>query len=138
MASSQVVLGLDIRRPAGPVIDFAFAAAAHRTTRLCVIHGWSPSGRDADDNTPDTGERDARRELKELLRPWREKFPGVEVTEQAVVGKAAAHLVDASGGAALLVVGRRSRHSHLGGHIGAVTHTVMHHSHAPVAVVPHG
>lgn len=73
----------------------------------------------------------------EVLRPWREKFPGVDVNEQAVVGSAGSHLIDASRDAALVVVGRRNRRTPVGAHIGPVTQAVLHHATAPVAVVPH-
>ena len=46
-------------------------------------------------------------------------------------------LVAASREASLVVVGRRVRRNPLGAHIGPVTHAVLHHSTAPVAVVPH-
>ncbi|MFD5929037.1 universal stress protein, partial [Streptomyces griseoaurantiacus] len=36
-----------------------------------------------------------------------------------------------------VVVGRRVRRTLFGVHIGAVTHAVMHHATAPVAVVAH-
>ncbi len=76
--------------------------------------------------------------LTEVLRPWRQKFPAIEVTEESRYGSPANHLVDASRTASLVVVGRRVRRSPLGAHIGSVTHAVLHHSTAPVAVVSHG
>ncbi|MFF1323610.1 universal stress protein [Streptomyces chartreusis] len=45
--------------------------------------------------------------------------------------------MDASRDAALVVVGRRSRRAQIGGHVGPVTHALLHHAAAPVAVVPH-
>lgn len=45
--------------------------------------------------------------LTDGLRPWREKFPGVEVMEKSVTGGAAQQLVEAASGAGLLVIGRR-------------------------------
>lgn len=75
--------------------------------------------------------------MSEVLRPWRQKFPTVDVVEDSLSGKAANHLVDASAEASLVVVGRRIRRSPLGAHIGPVTHAVLHHATAPVAVVPH-
>ncbi|MFE2675411.1 universal stress protein, partial [Streptomyces hygroscopicus] len=74
----------------------------------------------------------------DVLSPWRAKFPGVEVSEQAVVGSPAGHLVDASAGAALMVVGRFTHGPRPGPRIGPVTHAVLHHSAAPVAVIAHG
>lgn len=57
---------------------------------------------------------------------------------QAVIGGAAPpHMVDASREAGLVVVGRRNRSASVGAHIGPVTQAVLHHSTAPVAVIPH-
>ncbi|MFJ9566187.1 universal stress protein [Streptomyces fuscichromogenes] len=143
-AFRPVVLGLDIESPDDDLIAFAAAAAARRGTSLRVVHGWNPPYYyDAYGVAADLGLRQelARQEstaLSEVLRPWREKFPAVEITEEFHYGTPGNHLVDASGEACLVVVGRRTRRSSLGSHIGSVTHTVLHHATAPVAVVPHG
>lgn len=47
------------------------------------------------------------------------------------------HLVPASRDASLVVVGRKKNHAWVGDHIGPVTHAVLQHASAPVAVVPH-
>ncbi|MGW9029561.1 universal stress protein [Streptomyces sp. NPDC055722] len=139
-----VVLGLDIESPDDDLIAFAFAAAARRGTSLRVVHGWNPPYYyDTYGVATDLGLREelARQEstaLTEALRPWREKFPAVEVIEQSHYGTPGNRLVDASREACLVVVGRRARRGPLGTHIGSVTHAVLHHSTAPVAVVPHG
>ncbi|MGW2641806.1 universal stress protein, partial [Streptomyces sp. NPDC001348] len=75
--------------------------------------------------------------LSEVLRPWRQKYPDVEVVEQSHYGSPSLLLVDASHEASLVVVGRRIRRASTGAHIGTVTHAVLHHSTAPVAVVAH-
>lgn len=54
-----------------------------------------------------------------------------------MIGRPGSHLADASREASLLVVGRRTRRSPVGFHIGPVIHAVLHHAAAPVAVVPH-
>jgi nucleotide-binding universal stress UspA family protein len=72
-----------------------------------------------------------------VLKPWQVKFPDVDVTEVCRWGSPAHHLVDASREASLVVVGRRIRRSPVGTHIGPVTHAVLHHSAAPVAVIAH-
>ncbi|MFF1723293.1 universal stress protein [Streptomyces sviceus] len=137
-----VVLGLDIESPDEELIAFAFAAAARRSTSLRVVHAWNPPPYYAYGLSVDLelhGEL-ARREattLAEVLRPWHKKFPDVEVTEESSYGSPGNHLVDASREASLVVVGRRIRRAALGAHIGPVTHAVLHHSTAPVAVVPH-
>ncbi|WP_329267857.1 universal stress protein [Streptomyces sp. NBC_01451] len=138
----DVVLGLDHEYPDDGVIAFAFEAAARRAARLRVVHGWSLPSYFADGPGADqglTGELDRKEEstVEAVLAPWREKFPGVEVVGQTAVGSAAGHLVDASADASLVVVGRRIRHAPVGARIGPVTHAVLHHATAPVAVVPH-
>ncbi|MFJ6838647.1 universal stress protein [Streptomyces sp. NPDC091209] len=139
---ADVVLGLDLENQDDSVIAFAFRAAARGATGLRVVNGWSLppyygySG--AFDAEVDAELRaEAQRHLTEVLSPWREKFPGVQVREQAVIGGAGPHLVEASRDAALVVVGRRNRQSPVGAHIGPVTQAVLHHSAAPVAVIPH-
>ncbi|GAA2324666.1 universal stress protein [Streptomyces cuspidosporus] len=138
-AHSEVVLGVDLGRPADQLLDFAFDAAARRAATLRVIHGWSPPPVSGHPLLWSTG-ASARvaRELAEVLHPWRAKYPCVEVSEQAVVGSPAEHLVDASDHAALMVVGRFTDGPRPGPRIGPVTHAVLHRSAAPVAVVAHG
>ncbi|QFQ98098.1 universal stress protein [Streptomyces phaeolivaceus] len=137
-----VVLGLDIESPNEELIEFAFAAAARRKTSLRVVHGWNPPPYYAYGLAADLELHGAlaRREtvaLTEFLHPWREKHPDVEVTEESHYGTPGNHLVDASREASLVVVGRRIRRNPFGTHIGPVAHAVLHHSAAPVAVVPH-
>jgi nucleotide-binding universal stress UspA family protein len=137
-----VVLGLDIESPDDDLIEFAFAAAARRNTSLRVVHGWNPPAYYAYGLATDLELHGAlaRREttaLTEFLHPWREKHPDVEVTEECHYGTPGNHLVDAAREASLVVVGRRIRRNPFGAHIGPVTHAVLHHSTAPVAVVPH-
>ncbi|MFF4351225.1 universal stress protein [Streptomyces sp. NPDC001530] len=137
-----VVLGLDIEGPDDSLVAFAFDAAARRATSLRVVHGWNPPpyyayGLSTDLELRRGLSRQQAGALTEILRPWRQKFPAVEVVEEPRAGRAANHLVDASREASLVVVGRRIRRSPIGAHIGPVTHAVLHHAAAPVAVVPH-
>ncbi|MFD0441721.1 universal stress protein [Streptomyces indonesiensis] len=105
---------------------------------LRVIHGWSPSPASGYPVPSGTGQlAQVASEPADVLRPWRAKFPGVEVSEQAVVGSPAGHLVDASAHAALVVVGRFTHGPRPGPRIGPVTHSVPHHSTAPVAMTAH-
>ncbi|MFF1284530.1 universal stress protein [Streptomyces sp. NPDC058299] len=135
-----VVMGIDIESPDDGLIGFAFAAAARRGTSLRVVHSWNPPAHYAYGPSADLEQHGAlaRRgptALAGVLRPWTEKFPETEVTEECHYGSPGSHLVDASHRASLVVVGR---HGPLGAHIGSVTHAVLHHSTAPVAVVSHG
>jgi nucleotide-binding universal stress UspA family protein len=135
-AGGDVVVGVDLDGPDDAVLAFAFEAAARRGTALRVVHGRGPADEPADGaGLAQTDSVTAP--LGDVLRPWQEKFPGVPVTAQAVIGQAGAHLVDASRDAALLVVGRTVRQGALGTYIGPVTDAVLRHAMSPVAVIPH-
>ncbi|OCC11058.1 universal stress protein [Streptomyces sp. PTY087I2] len=136
----RIVLGVDLDHPSDALLSFAFGQADRGNAALQVVHSWSlpPSYGYAAILDPGLGSglgQRAAEGLTELLRPWRAEFPRVEVTEKAVMGPAADELVRASRGAGLVVVGRRGSRA-LGFHIGHVAHAVIHHSAAPVAVVP--
>ncbi|MFI7296570.1 universal stress protein [Streptomyces sp. NPDC050121] len=141
-AYRDVVVGLDLDSPADAVVEFAFESARRRAAGLRVVHGWNPAAVYGYGAALDAGlgadlAEEARKGLSDALRPWRDKFPGVEVREQSVIGGAGRHLVHASRDAALVVVGRKRRQAPVGGRIGPVTHAVLQHASAPVAVVPH-
>ncbi|MEU6610073.1 universal stress protein [Streptomyces shenzhenensis] len=137
-----VVLGLDTDHADDAVLAFAFEEAGRRGTALKVVHGWNLPpyygyGLPADPGLDaELGRQDAA-ELAKVLRPWRRKYPDVEVVEESRLGSPALHVVDASREASLVVVGRRIRRSPIGAHIGPVTHAVLHHATAPVAIVAH-
>ncbi|WP_371667253.1 universal stress protein [Streptomyces sp. NBC_00289] len=138
----EVVLGLDLESPGDAAVEFAFEAARRRAAGLRVVHGWDPPAVYGYGAVMDSGldaelAEETRRGLRDVLRPWKDKFPGVAVREQAVVGSAGRHLVQASRDASLVVVGRRRRQAVVGGRIGPVTHAVLQHAVAPVAMVPH-
>jgi nucleotide-binding universal stress UspA family protein len=142
-AFRPVILGLDIHHPDDTLIEFAFDAAKRRATSLHVVHGWFPPPYYAYGIPANPALREAlalseAQALSEALRPWRHKFPDVEVAEESRYGSAAVLIADASRAASLVVVGRRIRRGPVGAHIGHVTHAVLHHSAAPVAVVAHG
>ncbi|GGR96531.1 stress-inducible protein [Streptomyces humidus] len=138
-----VVLGLDVEHPDGTLLEFAFDAARRRATPLRIVHGWNPPpyyayGTPANPALYEALALADAEALTEAVRPWRQKYPDVEVVEESRNGSPAVHLVDAAREASLVVVGRRIRRSPFGAHIGHVTHAVLHHSAVPVAVVPHG
>jgi nucleotide-binding universal stress UspA family protein len=139
--SGGIVLGLDIYHPCDPLIAFAFGEAARSRETLCVLHSWALPASYRYAALTDPGidlelGRHASEGLAELLRPWRPRFPGVQVTEKAVAGVAADELLHAARGAHLVIVGRQRHRPPLGPHLGHVAHAVIHHNAAPVAVVP--
>lgn len=124
------------------MLAFAFEEAARRGTSLRAVHGWnlppySAYGLPADPELNAELGRQEAAALTEVLRPWRQKYPDVEVVEESRSGSPAERVIDASRDASLVVVGRRIRHGPIGVHIGSVTHAVLHHATAPVAVVAH-
>jgi nucleotide-binding universal stress UspA family protein len=139
-----VVLGLSTEdHPDPSLVEFAFEAAERRAATLRIVHGWNPPpyyayGLAADLDFHGELSRQEANALGDIVRPWRQKYPSVEVVEECRYGPAANHLVAASHEASLVVVGRRIRRSAVGAHIGPVTHAVLHHSAVPVAVVAHG
>ncbi|MER5202738.1 universal stress protein [Streptomyces sp. NPDC002825] len=141
--AGEVVVGLDVSAPGDEVLGFGFAEADRYGCDLRVLHTWAlPAlyGPDLGATVPLlTSElaQDARRALDEALAPWTQKYPGVRVVRECHQGWPARDLAEASRDARLVVVGRRNRRARIGTHIGAVTHAVVHHSLAPVAVVPH-
>ncbi|KUM84335.1 MULTISPECIES: universal stress protein [Streptomyces] len=137
-----VVLGLDTDDPDDSMIEFAFEEAARRETALRAVSAWNLPpyyvyGLSLDPQYHDEIARQKAAALSEVLHPWRQKYPSVELVEVCRSDSPGRQLIDASREASLVVVGRRARRRSFGAHIGPVTHAVLHHSAVPVAVLPH-
>jgi nucleotide-binding universal stress UspA family protein len=120
-------------------LTFAFEEAALRNASLMAIHAW---------HTPQTGvsragppspvpgwralEAEAARQLAGVLDNWREKYPGVAVSQDVMHGHPGRALVGLSARADLVVLGR---HPGMPGP-GSVRHAVLNHAHGPIAIVP--
>ncbi|WP_137991116.1 universal stress protein [Streptomyces vilmorinianum] len=137
-----VVVGVDVEQPGDAVLGFAFEEAARHGSAVRALHaqqlplylGLGPLVT-SDPRLTVAGE--IERTLAAMLEPWRAKYPEVEATSRLIVGSAGQELVREAAAADLVVVGRRTRRSSLGPHLGHVAHAVLHHSRAPVAVVAH-
>ncbi|MFE5484048.1 universal stress protein [Streptomyces sp. NPDC056527] len=128
----KVVLGLDVTEVNDELLEFAFDFAGRKDVPLEIVHTWHASftpRHKAAENA------DMASALSHAVRPFRDRFPAVEVSEISAPGRAAEHLVEAAHDAGLVVVGRRRAAK--GSHIGSVTHALIHHASCPVAVVPH-
>ncbi|MCB5163857.1 universal stress protein [Streptomyces bambusae] len=137
-----VVLGVDLHSDCERLLGFACEEADRHACPLVVVHGWSPPPILSYAPALDPGVQaemghGLETTLRELLAPWRQKYPQLTVDARTAIGQPAIQILDAASDAALVVVGRRIRHSGVGTHIGAITHAVMHHADAPVAVVAH-
>ncbi|GAA3771375.1 universal stress protein [Streptomyces coacervatus] len=142
--AGQVVVGFDAHRPVGEVADFAFAAAEARGAPLQAVQAWALPAEAVSPRTLFvTGEDRATWEdqevlrLSDALRGWHDKYPQVTARSEVVLLHPAEALLNASGGADLLVVGRRTDPRAAEGRLGPVAHAVLHHCRCPVAVVPH-
>ncbi|MZF86000.1 universal stress protein [Streptomyces sp. SID5643] len=139
---SRVVVALKLRDSSESLLDFAFHTAAARGVPLLAVHGRSvplharvPWGVDHD--VTEEMRRDAQKHLSKALRPWREKYPQVDVADSIFLASPAKAVVQAAEAAVLLVVGRRQHRPGLAPHLGPVTQAAIHHGRCPVAVVPH-
>ncbi|MFD0274192.1 universal stress protein [Kitasatospora sp. NPDC127111] len=142
-SAGEVVLGLDLDHRCDAVVHFAFESAALRAVPLRVVHAWQPPmGSDLAPALTASINRELSTEAMQLftdvLTPWREKYPDVEVVASLLRGSTAATLVEAASRPDLLVVGRRSRAGVLGPHLGPVAQAAVHHVQSPLAVVPYG
>ncbi|WP_432193139.1 universal stress protein [Streptomyces sp. bgisy027] len=141
--AARVVAAVKLHGSSDDVLDFAFHSAAARGVPLLAVHGRSvplharvPWG--VDHGVTEEMTKDAQKELSKALRPWREKYPQVEVSDSVHLAGPAKAVVRAAEGAALLVVGRRAHRHGLAPHLGPVAQAAIHHGSCPVAVVPHG
>ncbi|MEV5607574.1 universal stress protein [Streptomyces sp. NPDC052225] len=131
---AEVVVGLSrLDRSAGRLLEFAFAEADARTAALRVVHVPAPA-----QPRHETGDglTAAEKALIDLLAPWQDSHPQVPVALTVELGHGAGVLLRATRDAGLVVVGRRLHRPALGPRIGSVTHAMLHHAAAPVAVVP--
>lgn len=128
----KVVLGLDVTDVKDELMEFAFDFARRHGVLLEIVHTWHDPFTQHHKAAEDA---DMASALSHAVRPYRDRFPAVEVSEVSAPGRAAEHLVEAVSDARLVVVGRRR--AVRGSHIGSVTHALIHHASCPVAVVPH-
>lgn len=138
----DVVVGVDIGRPCDALLAFAFDEASRRGCTLHALHSWMlpPLAGSGSAYNPEVNAQIAQRMrtgLDDVLKPWRDRYPGVSLDAQVMVGHASEQLLETGSEAGLVVVGRRLRRSSIGTHIGPITHAILHHSTAPVAVIAH-
>lgn len=138
-AYGQVVVGVRELDDSAAALAFAFEEAALREAHLLVVHAWFwllPAIGSARADPPILDPRqvssDALVRLHQLLAPWREKYPDVEVGEQIVHARPGHALAAASASADLVVLGSHGDHRPSG----PVIHALLSHAHCPVCIVP--
>ncbi|MFC8348388.1 universal stress protein [Streptomyces sp. NPDC057280] len=126
-----VTLGIDARDPVGPAVDLAFEAARLRGARVHAVHAWAfPAQRSPfpvleEDRA--TWEDQEVQTLTDALRPWRGKYPHVDVLEDVLLFPPAEALAHTARNSDLVVTGR---------HSGGTALALLEHARCPVAVVP--
>ncbi|GHH89749.1 universal stress protein [Streptomyces capitiformicae] len=139
-----VLVAVDDSPQARAAIAFAFDEAALRGTDLIALHAWT-TWSDHSDARPanlvdligdvERLQAEEERMLTDALSGHREDHPDVTVHERVVRGRTRHTLIEASGGAQLMVIGARGRGGFAGLLLGSVSHAVLHHAHCPVTVV---
>ncbi|MFB7451921.1 MULTISPECIES: universal stress protein [unclassified Streptomyces] len=144
--SGHVLVGqLGSPEDSAAALGFAFETAAARGAAVRAVRAWSlpslyaysPGSMRLADEAGGLVPYEEKA-LREALAPWRERYPDVPVAEHVELGSAGEVLLSASGGAQLLVVGRRAKRGALGSRIGSVAHAALHLAPCPVAVIPQG
>ncbi|MEV0371254.1 universal stress protein [Streptomyces sp. NPDC050636] len=139
----DVVVGVALKDPCEALMAYAFETAARRGVTLRAVHGRHlPAhaynrGGGVEPYIAEIAAKDARMELAEVLRPWRERFPKVPVDDRVEMESPAHALLTGAAGGGLLAVGRRHKLHVLAPRIGHVVQAAVHHAPCPVAVVPH-
>ncbi|MER7134123.1 universal stress protein [Streptosporangium saharense] len=135
----EILVGFDGSPESEAALEYAFEEAARRGARLRALHGWqlpvmavgSVAYTPLIEDISGTEERLAT----EILAPWRERYPGVEVRQAVLFEHPVLALNEASATADLVVVGSRGLGGFGSAVLGSVSHGVLHHAACPVAVV---
>ncbi|NUU23510.1 MAG: universal stress protein [Streptomycetaceae bacterium] len=131
-------------------VEAALAEAARRRWSVYAVHAWSfpdvpafgaaTTGSapyaDAVRECQQYGESIVANTVATARDQHKELVHDVEVVQDAVNGRRTQVLVDGTRAAALVVIATHRRHGHLGRHLGPVTNALLHHSHAPVLLIP--
>ncbi|EST38704.1 hypothetical protein N566_05985 [Streptomycetaceae bacterium MP113-05] len=140
----RVVVALGLDHAYENLLRFAFDTAQANGLPLHAVHAiklpshvYVPGG-PVVPHIAAQHRREVEEEVREMVRPWAERYPDVELRAALRLEGTAEAVVHEAEGSDLLVVGRCRRHrTGLGPRIGPVAHAAVHHAACPVAVVPH-
>jgi nucleotide-binding universal stress UspA family protein len=138
-AHRRVSVGVGDLEHSASALEFALEEAALRHASVVVVHAWhtpqldiSRAGHAPSEPAAYVFQTEVARELEGMLDNWREKYPGVSVSQDVVHGHPGRALAGLSARADLVVLGRHAAHHGPG----AVIHAVLNHAHGPVVTVP--
>jgi len=139
--TGPVVVGVDGSHTSDAAVDFAFQAAARRSTNLVAVHVWDdvfvPGSHRLQKHVFDSAhiEQEERALLAERIARWACKYPDVSVQQELAQGRAVTTLLEYAQRAQLLVVGSHGRGGFAGMLLGSTSHSLIIHSSCPVIVV---
>ncbi len=141
---SGIVVGIDGSHHASRALDWAMAEAGVRKTDLTVMAvNPVPQGYWTKEPVRQPGDQERVEEIRRSVQEAVDKAAAAlgdqqprSVSVVAISGFPARMLIDASGDAALIVVGSRGGGGFGALFLGSVSSQVVHHSKCPVVVVP--
>lgn len=140
----RVVLGVDGDEDGTEAVHYAFSFASSHGAEVVAAHAWSPpvvptplvTGM-PELHLEEFGEY-AETLLDAALAPARKQYPDVPVRDVLMQAHPVQVLLELAADADLVVVGARGRGGFAGLLLGSVSHSLVHNSPCPVAVVrPH-
>ncbi|TDE19861.1 universal stress protein [Actinomadura sp. 6K520] len=131
-----VVVGVDGSAASLEAVALAFTEADLRGAELVAVAAWPAEVETGPAPLLDAGSlrEFAAERLDRLVAPLRDKYPGVRVRTEVVPGRPREVLLAAAAEARLVVVGSRGHGGFRGLLLGSVSHALLHHADAPVAV----
>ena len=140
-SNGEIVVGVDGSEHSYRALEWALGEARTRGVGVLLVHAFELSGFATEElfATPellDLHRGIAEQLLDRVVHRARYLAPDVRVTAELHYGPAAAALVEAAHGAAILVVGSRGRGGFVGGLLGSVSSSCVHHATCPIVVVP--
>lgn len=134
-----VVVGVD-EHGAAEALELAFVEARNRGASVVAVHAWHYPESSGVGNmlplvyAPDEFAREQTSVLHEAVRPFRERFPAVPVTEVPTESSATRALLEAAADARMLVLGSRERGPIKGLLLGSVGQWAVRHAPCPVLI----
>lgn len=140
--ATKVVVGLDGSELSQAALTWAFDYASRHQLTLHAVHAWTlpsfdllaaPAGPAPVD--VDAIAEEERRSTAESLAGFASRYPDVTIEETVIKQSPAKALLEASKGAALVVVGTHGRGEFLSAVLGSVSQTLLRKANVPVVVV---